>query len=57
MLTIAETAKALSVSVSTVWRLIRVGRIRPVHPSPGTTRVTERELAAYIASLEGRRVA
>lgn len=52
---VSEAAEMLSVSESTVWRQIRAGRIRVIHPSPGVTRITPRELDAYIASLEGRR--
>lgn len=51
LLTLTELAERLTVSVSTVKRLVRAGRIRVVHPSPGRTAVEEREVAAYLASL------
>ena len=55
--TLDEVAGALRVSRRTVERLVREGRIRVVRPSPGRVAVTSRELAAYLAHLEGRRVA
>lgn len=57
LLTLDELAAILRVSRRTVQRLIEAGRIRVVHPSPGRTLVTQREKDAYVASLEGRRVA
>ena len=57
LLTVPEVAARIKCSRRTVQRLVKRGRIRVVHPSPGLTRITERELAAYLASLEGRRVA
>lgn len=55
LLTMDQLAERLHVSRRTVERLVRQGRIRVVRPSPGTVRVEEREVAAYLASL--RRVA
>lgn len=57
VLTLSEVAERLRVSTRTVRRLAAAGRLRVIHPSPGRTCITRRELAAYIASLEGRRVA
>jgi excisionase family DNA binding protein len=57
MLTLPEAMARLRVSRRTLFRLIATGRIRTVHPTPGRTMVTEREVAAYLAALEGRRVA
>lgn len=54
LLTLDEVATALRVKRRTVERLARAGRIRTIHPSPGRTAVTQRELAAYLASLERR---
>lgn len=51
LLTIAQVAARLTVSRRTVERLVKTGRIRVVHPSPGRSAVTERELEAYVASL------
>lgn len=51
LLTIAQVAERLTVSRRTVERLVKTGRIRVVHPSPGRSAVTERELEAYVASL------
>lgn len=57
LLTVHEAAEALRLSRRTVGRLLASGRLRAIHPSPGRTCITRRELLAYIASLEGRRVA
>jgi excisionase family DNA binding protein len=57
LLSLSEVAGALGVSRRSVERLTAAGRIRTVYPVPGRVMVTERELAAYVASLEGRRVA
>jgi excisionase family DNA binding protein len=57
VLTVDEAAKRLRVSRRTLYRLVATGRIRVIHPTPGRTMVTERELDAYVASLERRRVA
>ena len=54
LLTINEVAERLRVSRSTVLRLQAQGRLRPVHPTPGRTLFTEREIEAYVASLEKR---
>ena len=53
--TIDEAAQRLTVSRRTLFRLIEKGRIRVVHPSPGTTRITEQEIENYTAHIEGRR--
>lgn len=50
-LTIPEVAAALRVSRRTVERLVRSGRLRVVHPSPGRTMIEARELNAYRAHL------
>ena len=57
LLTVDEAAQQLRVSRRTFYRLVSEGRIRVVHPTPGRTLVTQRELDAYVASLERRRVA
>jgi excisionase family DNA binding protein len=57
LLTLEDAADALRLSRRTVERLVAAGRLRVVHPSPGRTCITRRELEAYIASLEGRRAA
>lgn len=56
LLTVAEAADRLRLSERSVWRLIRDGRLRAVHPTPGRTLLTEKELEAFVASLS-RRVA
>lgn len=57
VLTVDEVAKRLRVSRRTLYRLVAAGRLRPIHPTPGRTAFTEREVEAYVASLERRRVA
>ncbi len=57
LLTLPEVAARLRVSRRTVQRLVASGRLRALHPVPGRTLVSERELAAFVASLAGRRVA
>ena len=57
LLTLDEVAERLRCSRRSVERLVRAGRLRVVHPTPGRTCITPRELAAYRASIEGRRVA
>lgn len=49
-LTLTEVAERLHVSRRTVEREVKAGRIRIVKVRGGT-RVTERELAAYVAAL------
>lgn len=56
LLTYAEVAARLRISERHLRRLVAAGRIRPLRL--GRRRlVTERELAAFVASLDGRRVA
>jgi excisionase family DNA binding protein len=57
ILTVDEAAGRLRVSRRTLYRLVSAGRLRPIHPTPGRTVFTEREIEAYLASLERRRVA
>lgn len=57
LLTVDEAAAQLRISRRSFYRLAAEGRIRVIHPSPGRTAVTQRELDAYVASLERRRVA
>ena len=56
LLTLAEVAERLRLSRRTVERLVKAGRIRPVRIGRRVL-VTERELAAFVASCSGRRVA
>jgi excisionase family DNA binding protein len=56
LMSLSETAQLLHVSRRTLFRLMAAGRLRPIHPTPGRTVFTEREVNAYLASLE-RRVA
>lgn len=51
LLTRREAAARLRVSLSTLDRLSREGRIRPVHPTPGRTLYLQTELDNFIASL------
>ena len=54
-LTLEEVAEQLRVSPRTVKRMFKAGTIRPVRV--GRRRlVTARELAAYVAHIEGRRL-
>jgi excisionase family DNA binding protein len=57
LLTVPEVAERLRVSRRTVYRLIEDGRIRVLHPVPGRTVISDREITAFVASLTGRRVA
>jgi excisionase family DNA binding protein len=57
LLTETEAAAVLRLSTRSVRRLIAAGRLRVVHPVPGRTLITRRELDAYLAHLEGRRAA
>jgi excisionase family DNA binding protein len=57
ILTVDEAAAKLRMSRRSFYRLAEAGRIRIIHPTPGRARVTQRELDAYVASLERRRVA
>ena len=57
LLTIKEACARLRIGRSSFYRLVAVGRIRVVHPVPGRTLVSEKELEAFMASLERRRVA
>lgn len=54
LLTVDEFAAELTVSRRTLSRLIKDGRVRVVHPSPGRIAITRREADAYKASLERR---
>lgn len=53
---ITEAAKMLGVSESTVKRLIASGELRPIKILARTL-ITPRELAAFVAARERRRVA
>lgn len=53
--TLDEFAVILRVSRRTVQRLVSEGKVRVVHPSPRRTCVTDREVKAYLAYIEGRR--
>jgi predicted DNA-binding transcriptional regulator AlpA len=55
LVNLAEVQARLGISRRSLYRLIAAKRLRPVHPTPGRTMFTEREVNAYIASLEGRR--
>lgn len=54
LLTLDEVAARLGVSRRTVDRIVKAGNLRPIKVL-GSPRVTERELDAYVGSLEGRR--
>jgi len=51
LVTLPEAAAQLRLSRRTLDRLIKKGRIRVVHPSPGRTAIEERELNAYLAAI------
>lgn len=55
-LTLDQVAARLSVSRTTVDRIVASGQLRPIRVGSGRghPRVTERELAAYLGALEGR---
>ncbi len=56
-LTAKEAALELRISVRSLWALIAAGRIRTIHPTPGRTLITRRELDAFKAAVERRKVA
>lgn len=51
LLTVAEAADGLRLSVRTTWRLIRDGKLHVVYPSPRRPRVRQSDLAAFVAGL------
>ncbi|MCS6869373.1 helix-turn-helix domain-containing protein [Thermus sp.] len=53
LLTYAEVERALGVSRSTVWRLVRAGHLKLVRPTPRSARITRESLEAFLRSLEG----
>ena len=52
LLTYEEVQRALGVSRTTVWRLVREGKLKKVHPTPCSSRVTRESLLAFLRSLE-----
>jgi excisionase family DNA binding protein len=55
LLTLDEVAARLKCSRRQLDRIILSGHLRKIRLQPGNSpRVTERELGAYLASLEGR---
>lgn len=55
LLTIDEAAARLRVSRRTVQSLTKEGRLRSIHPTPGRTLYTEKEIEAFISYLASRR--
>ena len=47
LLSIAQTARALNVSRTTVWRLLRAGRLPTVELHPGSRRVPSAAVTAF----------
>jgi excisionase family DNA binding protein len=54
LLTMKEAAEQLSVSLSTVRKLIHSGQFRVVRPVPHIVRISRTELDAYLEKLAGR---
>ncbi len=50
-LKVPEAAKAIGISVSLMYQLIREGRVKAVRPSDGRTIIPMDELKRYLASL------
>jgi excisionase family DNA binding protein len=63
LLTVQQAAEVLGgthkpVSVATVYRLVRSGRLSPpLHPSPGTSRFVRSKLLDYVRSIAGEAAA
>jgi excisionase family DNA binding protein len=55
LLTIPEAAAALSVSESTVRRLLADGRLSKIAPSPGCVRIERQAIDRYLAQCRGER--
>jgi predicted DNA-binding transcriptional regulator AlpA len=52
LITRAEAAQALGISTTSLWRLQRVGALRPVHPTTRSTRFRESDVAAMVAGKQ-----
>jgi len=50
-LKVPEAAKAIGISVSLMYQLIREGKVKAVRPSDGRTIIPMEELKRYLASL------
>lgn len=50
-LTLGEVQEKLRISRRSVYRLIRAGRLRVVHPTPGRTVIERTDVDAYIRWL------
>ncbi len=48
----ADAAHALGISRTSLWRLQRAGDLRPVHPTPNSTRFRESDIAAMVAGKQ-----
>ncbi len=59
MFTLNDAAKALGISRRLLDTLVAEGRIRKLylHPPKGSPRISQRELDAFMAARESRRVA
>ncbi|MFN4071430.1 MAG: helix-turn-helix domain-containing protein [Thermus caldifontis] len=52
LLTVNEVARALGLSRRTVYRLVEEGKLKKVHPTPRSARITRESLEAFLRSLE-----
>jgi len=52
LLTYSEAAKALGLGRTTIYRLVKAGRLKGVHPTPRSARITRESLEAFLRSLE-----
>ncbi|MGM8838506.1 helix-turn-helix transcriptional regulator [Thermus sp. 93170] len=55
LLTYQEVARALGLSRRTVFKLVAEGKLRRVHPTPRSARITRESLLAFLRSLEEER--
>ena len=51
VLTVAEAAAVLRVSLPTMYKLLHAGKLRVIHLTPRTLRISRAVLEAYIAGL------
>ncbi|BFH76971.1 hypothetical protein TthTF19_21270 (plasmid) [Thermus thermophilus] len=52
LLTYQEVARALGLSRRTVFKLVAQGKLKRVHPTPRSARITRESLEAFLRSLE-----
>ncbi|UZX16812.1 helix-turn-helix domain-containing protein (plasmid) [Thermus sp. PS18] len=55
LFTYKEAREVLSVSRSTLFRLLEAGKLKRVYPAPRSPRITRESLLAFLRSLEEER--